>query len=159
MTSPACPRLVVLLFTLIFSASPAPADELQDIRSLLKQASTLSLERVNRYLAQNPSDAQARFKKDWSSPSKIRLRSDRGFCSSFRRTTPSCPSLITSRVLYARRSVRKGPAAAGNVHPHGPALATAYENLGDVYTKLASQAYDKALQLDSSNSAAKTSSR
>src|SRR5258708_38532264 len=36
-----------------------------------------------------------------------------------------------------------------------PRFATAYENLGDVYTKLASQAYDKALQLDSSNSAAK----
>jgi len=34
-------------------------------------------------------------------------------------------------------------------------LRPAYENLGDVYTKLASQAYDKALQLDSSNSAAK----
>jgi len=33
-----------------------------------------------------------------------------------------------------------------------PRFATAYENLGDVYTKLASQAYDKALQLDSSNS-------
>ena len=36
-----------------------------------------------------------------------------------------------------------------------PSYATAYENLGDVYTKLASQAYDKALQFDSSNSAAK----
>ncbi|MGH8689707.1 MAG: YybH family protein, partial [Burkholderiales bacterium] len=30
-----------------------------------------------------------------------------------------------------------------------------YENLGDVYAKLASQAYDKALQIDSSNAAAK----
>ena len=36
-----------------------------------------------------------------------------------------------------------------------PSYATAYENLGDVYTKLASQAYDRALQFDSSNSAAK----
>src|SRR5205085_7737439 len=36
-----------------------------------------------------------------------------------------------------------------------PSYATAYENLGDVYAKLASQAYDKALQLDSSNSGAK----
>ncbi len=37
-----------------------------------------------------------------------------------------------------------------------PSYATAYENLGDVYAKLASQAYDKALQLDSSNAAAKS---
>src|SRR5262249_25391590 len=35
-----------------------------------------------------------------------------------------------------------------------PSYATAYENLGDVYAKLASQAYDKALQLDSSNTGA-----
>src|SRR6266568_1138081 len=36
-----------------------------------------------------------------------------------------------------------------------PELPEPYNNLGDVYTKLASQAYDKALQFDSSNSAAK----
>src|SRR5262249_2285905 len=36
-----------------------------------------------------------------------------------------------------------------------PSYATAYENLGDVYAKLASQAYDKALQIDSANAAAK----
>jgi ketosteroid isomerase-like protein len=33
-----------------------------------------------------------------------------------------------------------------------PSYSIAHENLGDVYAKLASQAYDKALQLDSSNS-------
>jgi ketosteroid isomerase-like protein len=32
-----------------------------------------------------------------------------------------------------------------------PSYATAHENLGDVYAKLASQAYNKALQLDASN--------
>ena len=35
-----------------------------------------------------------------------------------------------------------------------PSYATAYENLGDVYAKLASQAYGKALQLDAANSGA-----
>jgi tetratricopeptide (TPR) repeat protein len=35
-----------------------------------------------------------------------------------------------------------------------PSYATAYENLGDVYAKLAGQAYDKALQLDKSNTGA-----
>jgi ketosteroid isomerase-like protein len=34
-----------------------------------------------------------------------------------------------------------------------PSYATAHENLGDVYAKLASQAYNKALQLDASNPA------
>ena len=32
-----------------------------------------------------------------------------------------------------------------------PSYATAQENLGDIYAKLASQAYAKALQLDSNN--------
>ena len=34
-----------------------------------------------------------------------------------------------------------------------PSYATAHENLGDVYAKLASQAYSKALQLDTANTA------
>ena len=34
-----------------------------------------------------------------------------------------------------------------------PSYATAHENLGDVYAKLASQAYSKALQLDAGNTA------
>ena len=37
-----------------------------------------------------------------------------------------------------------------------PRYATAHENLGDIYAKLASQAYDKALQLDKANAGAQT---
>ena len=37
-----------------------------------------------------------------------------------------------------------------------PSYSTAHENLGDIYAKLASQAYDKALQLDKANGAAAT---
>jgi tetratricopeptide (TPR) repeat protein len=37
-----------------------------------------------------------------------------------------------------------------------PSYATAHENLGDIYAKMASQAYDRALQLDRSNAATQT---
>src|ERR1039457_7420223 len=37
-----------------------------------------------------------------------------------------------------------------------PSYATAHENLGDIYAKMASQAYDKALQLDHGNTATQT---
>jgi hypothetical protein len=37
-----------------------------------------------------------------------------------------------------------------------PSYATAHENLGDIYAKMASQAYDKALQLDRGNQAAQS---
>jgi hypothetical protein len=37
-----------------------------------------------------------------------------------------------------------------------PSYATAHENLGDIYAKMASQAYDRALQLDKSNTSTQT---
>jgi ketosteroid isomerase-like protein len=37
-----------------------------------------------------------------------------------------------------------------------PSYATAHENLGDIYAKMASQAYDRALQLDKSNTNTQT---
>jgi tetratricopeptide (TPR) repeat protein len=40
-----------------------------------------------------------------------------------------------------------------------PSYATAYENLGDVHAMLASQAYDKAAQLDPKNTTAPTKLR
>jgi tetratricopeptide (TPR) repeat protein len=55
-------------------------------------------------------------------------------------------------VLYAQQKqydkARTSLEMAIRTHP---SYAIAYENLGDVYAKLASQAYDKALQLDNSN--------
>jgi len=35
-----------------------------------------------------------------------------------------------------------------------PSYATAHENLGDIYAKMASQAYNKALELDPNNQSA-----
>src|SRR3972149_4567020 len=58
-------------------------------------------------------------------------------------------------VIYAAQGQYEKARAAleQSIRTH-PSYATAYENLGDVYAKLASQAYDKALQLDSANTGA-----
>jgi tetratricopeptide (TPR) repeat protein len=40
------------------------------------------------------------------------------------------------------------------IHTH-PGYATAHENLGDIYAQLAIRAYDRALQLDKDNAAAR----
>jgi tetratricopeptide (TPR) repeat protein len=60
-------------------------------------------------------------------------------------------------VLYAQQKQydRARNALEMAIRTH-PSYAIAYENLGDVYAKLASQAYDKALQLDTSNAAAQS---
>ena len=55
-------------------------------------------------------------------------------------------------VLYASQGqYDKARAALEMAIRTNPSYATAHENLGDVYAKLASQAYSKALQLDSNN--------
>ena len=60
------------------------------------------------------------------------------------------------RVKMAEADVDKARAALEMAIRTNPTYATAHENLGDVYAKLASQAYDKALQLDSGNTTAKS---
>jgi tetratricopeptide (TPR) repeat protein len=58
-------------------------------------------------------------------------------------------------VIYAQqRQFDKAKQALEQAIRTHPSYATAHENLGDLYARLASQAYGKALQLDSSNASA-----
>src|SRR6266403_933111 len=151
-------RLVVLLFTLIFSASPARADELQDIDRLLKQGHhAQALERVNQYLVQKPRDAKGRFIKGLILAEQNKVAEAIEVFTALARDYPELPEPYNNlAVLYATQGQyeKARQQLEMSIRTH-PSYATAYENLGDVYTKLASQAYDKALQFDSSNSAAK----
>src|SRR5712671_664903 len=151
-------RLVVLLLTLTFSASPVRADELQDIDRLLKQGHhAQALERVNQYLAKKPRDAQGRFLKGVILTEQNKPQEAIDIFSKLARDYPELPEPYNNlAVLYATQGQyeKARQQLEMSIRTH-PSYATAYENLGDVYTKLASQAYDKALQFDSSNSAAK----
>ena len=151
-------RLAVLLFALIFSASPARADELQDIDRLLKQGHhAQALERVNQYLVQKPRDAKGRFIKGLILAEQNKVAEAIEVFTALARDYPELPEPYNNlAVLYATQGQyeKARQQLEMSIRTH-PSYATAYENLGDVYTKLASQAYDKALQFDSSNSAAK----
>jgi tetratricopeptide (TPR) repeat protein len=77
--------------------------------------------------------------------------------ATFTRLTEDFPELPEPynnlAVLYAGQSqFDKARTALEMAIRTNPSYATAHENLGDVYAKLASQAYNKALQLDASNS-------
>src|SRR5262249_15218019 len=111
----------------------------------------------NKVLAAKPKDPQARFLKGLiyaeqgkpSEASEIFLRLTQDY--------PDLPEPYNNlAVLYAAQGQYDKARAAleQSIRTH-PSYATAYENLGDVYAKLASQAYDKALQIDSANAAAK----
>src|SRR5258707_7209201 len=151
-------RLAVPLFALVISALPVSADELQDIDRLLKQGQhAQALERVNQYLVQKPRDAKGRFIKGLILAEQNKGTEAIEVFAALSRDYPELPEPYNNlAVLYAAQGQyeKARQQLEMSIRTH-PSYATAYENLGDVYTKLASQAYDKALQFDSSNSAAK----
>ncbi len=145
-------QLAVLLLGLALAASTAYADELQDIDRLLKQGQhAQALERVNRYLAQNPRDAKGRFIKGLVLAEQNKVAEAIEVFSKLSQDYPGLPEPYNNlAVLYAAQGQyeKARQQLEMSIRTH-PSYATAYENLGDVYTRLASQAYDKALQLDS----------
>lgn len=151
--------LIQFLLMLSFVSTYAFADELKDIAQLSEQGKqTIALERVNAYLAANPKDAQALFMKGI-----ILVESDKrdDAIKAFIDLTEKYPNLPEPynnlAVLYADAGqfdkAKKALETAIKTHP---SYATAHENLGDIYARMASEAYDKALQLDNGNSRAQS---
>ena len=155
-----------LLLALFPACIPgAAADELQDIQILYKKGDAAkALERLDVLLAGKPRDAQgvkiaqARFLKglilaeQGKAPEAIKVYV--GLTEDY----PELPEPYNNlAVLYASQNqldkAQKALEMAISTHP---SYATAHENLGDIYARMASQAYDKALQLDKANAAAQT---
>lgn len=150
-------RLAALLLLAALASAPARADDIQDINRLLKQRQyPQALDRVNQYLAQKPRDAQGRFLKGVILTEQNKIPDAIEIFSKLSQDYPELPEPYNNlAVLYASQGQyeKARQQLEMSIRTH-PSYATAYENLGDVYSKLASQAYDRALQLDSSNSAA-----
>ncbi len=152
-------RRIAVALSLALAAAAVHADELQDIHRMMKQGQLpQSLERVDKYLAGKPRDAQGRFLKGLI---LTQMNRPNEAIQVFQKLTEDYPELPEPynnlAVLYAAQGHYDKAKAAleSSIRTH-PSYATAHENLGDIYAKLASQAYDKALQLDSSNTGAKT---
>ena len=139
-------------------ALPAFADDLQDAAKHLKAGQhKQALERVNKALAAKPRDPQARFLKGLILTEQGNSKEAIEIFTKLTQDYPELPEPYNNlAVIYASQGQydRARAALEQSIRTH-PSYATAYENLGDVYAKLASQAYDKALQIDSSNAAAK----
>jgi tetratricopeptide (TPR) repeat protein len=139
------------------AAAPARADDLEDAQRLLKAGQhEQALERVNRMLAAKSGDPQARFLKGLILTEQGNTREAIEIFTKLTQDYPNLPEPYNNlAVIYASQGQydKARGALEQSIRTH-PSYATAYENLGDVYAKLASQAYDKALQLDSSNTGA-----
>ena len=147
---------VILACTFILGGT-ARADDLQDAQQLFKSGQTQpALERVNRALAANPREAQARFLKGLIFTEQGKQQEAIDIFAKLTQDYPNLPEPYNNlAVIYASQGQydKARDALEQSIRTH-PSYATAYENLGDVYAKLASQAYGKALQLDSSNAGA-----
>ena len=137
----------------------AYADDIQDANKLFKQGQhSQALDKVNGFLANNPKDAQARFLKGLIFTEQGKTAESIKVFSALTEDYPELPEPYNNlAVLYASQGqYDKAKLALEMAIRTHPSYATAHENLGDIYAKMASQAYDRALQLDRSNTATKT---
>ena len=134
------------------------ADEYQEGSRLYKDGKRAeALDRLNSFLAQHPKDARARFLTGVILTEQNKIQDAIKVFTELTQDYPELPEPYNNlAVLYAGLGdydkARKSLEMAIRTHP---SYAVAHENLGDIYATLASQAYDKALQLDSSNATAR----
>ena len=148
----------IAALSLLLASALAFATEVQDINQQFRKGDLAgALQGANTYLAKNPKDAQARFLKGL-------ILAEQGKSSDailvFTALTEDYPELAEPynnlAVLYAAQNkfddAKNALEMAIRSHPN---YTTAHENLGDIYAKMASLSYDKALQLDQNNPTAK----
>ena len=137
----------------------AQVDELQEAQQLLKQGQVdRALERVDQYLKNKPKDARGRFLRGILLTEQNKPNDAIRVFTELTQDYPELPEPYNNlAVLHASQGqYDKARAALEMAIRTHPSYATAHENLGDIYAKMASQAYDKALQLDKGNQGAQT---
>jgi tetratricopeptide (TPR) repeat protein len=152
--TPLSAALRMLFVAAALSVTAAHADDYADVNRLVRAGQLAEAQaKADQYLAGKPRDPQMRFIKGV-------IQTEAGkpadAIATFTKITEDYPELPEPynnlAVLYAGQSqFDKARAALEMAIRTNPSYATAHENLGDVYAKLASQAYSKALQLDGAN--------
>jgi tetratricopeptide (TPR) repeat protein len=152
--SPTFSKIRWLFLALAIVCLAAHADDYSDVSQLVRAGKLPeALTRADQYLSTQPKDPQMRFIKGV-------IQRDSGksteAITTFTRLTEDYPELPEPynnlAVLYAGLGqFDKARATLEMAIRTNPSYATAHENLGDIYAKLASQAYNMALQLDTAN--------
>jgi tetratricopeptide (TPR) repeat protein len=148
--------LRLLTLAMACATTLAHADEYADVSQLLRASKfNEAMVKADAYLSSKPTDPQMRFLKGVI---QRNLGKQAEAIATFTKLTEDYPELPEPynnlAVLYAGQSqFDKARSALEMAIRTNPSYATAHENLGDVYARLASQAYNKALQLDGANAA------
>ena len=150
--------LCAVALTLATSASVL-ATNVDDARTLLRNGELdAALERLQAHLPEQPDDVQARFLKGVVLAEQQDANAAIAVFQNLTTDFPDLPEPYNNlAVLYAANGdyerARDALLVAIGTHP---SYATAHENLGDIYAKMAGIVYDKALEFDGHNSSARS---
>lgn len=136
-------------------ASPAAVDEVQQLmeKGQLSAASS----RVQAHLKKDSSDVQLRFLQAVIAAEQKKYDQAIRLFTALTQDHPTLPEPYNNlAVIYAIQGEdRKAAQVLEQAIRTNPSYATAHQNLGDVYARIANEAYAKALQLDSAQKAEK----
>jgi regulator of sirC expression with transglutaminase-like and TPR domain len=147
----------LVITALSLTALSVRADDIGDVQKLLAAGKNVeALQKADQFLSSKPRDPMMRFLRGISLSQAGR---NAEAITAFTKLTEDFPELPEPfnnlAVLYAQQGqYDKARTSLEMAIRTNPSYATAYENLGDVYAKLASQAYSKALQIDTRSAVA-----
>ena len=137
----------------------ARADEYTDVNRLVQARQHVqALARADQYLTGKPRDPQMRFLKGVILAETGKRAEAIETYTQLTQEFPELPEPYNNlAVLYAQQGQydKAREALEGAVRAN-PNYATAHENLGDVYAKLAGQSYTRAQQIDPANTSVPT---
>ena len=142
----------VFILSSVLVASVAASNE--EIQRMIQQGSfEKALVLAEEQLSVNPDEIQTLFLKGLILARMDRLKESEAVFIGLTEKHPELPEPYNNlAVVYAASGdydkAEEALRQAINTHP---SYATAHENLGDIYAKMASQAYNNALKLDSDN--------
>lgn len=145
------------LAVLSLACAGAQADDAADVQRLMAAGkASEALQKADQYLASKPRDPMMRFLRGIALSQMNRTAEAITAFTKLTEDYPELPEPFNNlAVLYAQQGqYDKARTALEMAIRTNPSYATAYENLGDVYAKLASQAYSKALQIDTRSAVA-----
>lgn len=152
-------KKIITIFILVVIFQPAFAiTELEKAQQLISEDKLQeALESTNKILAEDRGNIQARFIKGLVLTKMNQFDEAEKIFLDLTTEHPKLPEPYNNlAVIYAAQGqyekARKVLLEAISTHP---SYATAHENIGDIYAKMASQAYNKALQLDEGNQTAR----
>lgn len=145
------PLLRLLALSGLLLTGTVHADVYGDVSSLAKSGKTAeAIAKADQYLGSNPRDPQMRFLKGVALADAGRSADAIAVYTALTQEYPELPEPHNNlAVLHAgQNQLDKARAALETALRINPGYATAHENLGDVYARLAGQSYARAQQLE-----------